>query len=140
MGAVLKSEGWLGVRRVPHVVLMLSFWNVCAAQTPNASDPHLKFVTELGRARSSLESAASALPLLEVDDLMYRRWSAQSPSVQTTYRRTLSRILEANYSAESLIYLSTDTRPAVRTLAIILLFDKDDPELLRYISDHLNDA
>ncbi len=130
------------MRGIRSVVFGIGLCSVCAAQapTPNTSDPHPKFLPELESVRSSLQSAAAALPLLETDDLMYRRWPRQPPSIQATYRRTLSRLIEANYSSEYLIYLAEDSRPTVRTLAIALLFDKEEPKLLRYIADHLNDT
>ena len=97
----------------------------------------------LEKTRDSLRSAAAALPVFEVGDFIYNRWprfSLMDTSISANYKRTLSSLIEANYPAGDLIAVAGDPQPAVRTLAIALLFQKEDPKLLFEIFLRINDT
>jgi hypothetical protein len=102
--------------------------------------------------RNSLRAAAAALPVFETGDFVYNRWPylpwsggldfpviGKDSSVGARYRQTLSGLIEANYTVSDLVGALSDPQPPVRTLAMALLFQKEDPKLLTEISFLIND-
>ncbi|SPF49019.1 hypothetical protein SBA4_400021 [Candidatus Sulfopaludibacter sp. SbA4] len=82
--------------------------------------------------RRSLAAVADALPTFETWDLIYNRSSFLPHSLQG--------LIEANYDADRLTDALADERPRIRTLALALLFSKEDPKLLEHIARHLGDT
>ncbi len=96
--------------------------------------------TSLEDIRRALSTVAETLPTFETEDLIYNRWPRLARTVDGTYGNGLPGLVEANYDVDRLVQLLDDIRPAVRTLALALLFSKEDPNLLTHIARHLGDT
>ncbi len=96
---------------------------------------------DLPKSRADLLEAASELQSLEPLDIWQNMPGGQAGAddVNAADRRVLDRLAISNYSSGSLISLLDDPSPRVRTLALALLFDKEDPQLLPYIATRLTD-
>lgn len=82
-------------------------------------------------ARRSVAGVADALRTFEAEDYIYNR--GPRPAVW-------SRLIEADYSSDVLVGLLGDPRPQVRTLAIALIFSKEDPKLLTPVARLFSDT
>ena len=96
------------------------------------------FAQEVEYVRADLEKAADQIDLL--DPLSIGNAPAISPDeARAPYQPARFRMTGTNYSASSLISLLSDTSPRVRTLALELLFRKQDAQFLPYIFEHASD-
>lgn len=123
------------------IVFVVGLWRLCGAQMPQPTDATGSRTTPLIQdVRSSLRSASAALPLFDTQAFIYNRSPHLARSIEGKYRRTLAGLVEGKYDSEYLIQLLYDPQPRVRTLAMALLFQKDDPKLLAYVSQLLDDS
>lgn len=96
------------------------------------------FAQDVETARADLEKAAEQIDLL--DPLSIGNAPATSPDVALAPNQAAGiRLAGSNYSASSLISLLSDPSPQVRTLALELLFRKQDPQFLPYIFERSSD-
>jgi len=79
--------------------------------------------------RARLAAAAEKLSVFETSDWLYNRWPSY-PGVQPDYRAVLEPLRDANWPAADLLPLLQDANPKIRTLAIALLYAREDPQLL----------
>ena len=109
------------------IVLAIASWIVCVEHVQNlGAQPNSVSLEDI---RRSLATVADTLPTFETEDFIYNRWPR------------LSGLVESNYDSDRLVQLLDDTRPAVRTLALALLFSKEDPKFRpTHIARHLGDT
>ena len=89
--------------------------------------------------RAEFAQMADDLPYLTVDCVLLDRpepfYRAANPEDDRRHERILGRLLDSRYAPEVLHKLSSDENPKVRTLAMVALFDREDPsELPRFAS------
>lgn len=91
-------------------------------------------------AQAALEKAAAGLSVFATSDFVYNRWPhVFSAELEQSYQRPLAPLIEANYPAGELVPLLAHRQPAVRTLAMALLFHKDAPQLLAHLVPLVSD-
>lgn len=88
---------------------------------------------------AELEQMAGDLPYLSVDcvllDCPEPFYKAANPEDDRCHERILSRLLDLQYAPEVLQKLCSDENAKVRTLAMVALFDREDPSHLpRFVS------
>lgn len=97
------------------------------AQEPQADD-----------AQKAFELAAQKLEILDAKELLYDGpvyYFARLPdAVAKEHRQTLRSLFERDEEMASLVGLLAHGDPRVRTLAILALFDKEDPQVLPYLA------
>jgi hypothetical protein len=107
---------------------------ICLTQAQVTKDEaRIRYVRQFEEARSALHAAAASLPLFDAEAFVYLRRPHLAPSINELYRHTLSDLIKADFGSEQLIQLLGDPQARVRTLAMALLFQKEDPKLLRYM-------
>jgi hypothetical protein len=85
----------------------------------------------LDQARRSLTAGADTIHTFDTENYVYHRMS---------FGDGASLLTDPNYSTELLHALIGDANPRVRTLAMALLFNKEEPTLLLAIAQHLSDT
>jgi hypothetical protein len=86
------------------------------------AQPRVVFVED---ARQALAAIADTIPTFDAYDYIWNRGHRPDG---------WSRLVESNYDSDTLEVLLNDTRSRVRTLAMALLFSKEDPRLLTSIA------
>ncbi len=89
--------------------------------------------------RTEFAQMADDLPYLTVDCVLLDRpepfYRAANPEDDRRRERILGRLLDSQYAPEVLHKLSSDENPKVRTLAMVALFDREDPsDLPRFVA------
>src|SRR5665213_230767 len=98
--------------------------------------PAISCSGSLNPAQPALRKASSELSFFATHDFLYRRFpriitsKATDAQVSQSYQNAISSLTGANYTVSDLTQLLSDPSPRVRTLAMALLFDKDEPQLL----------
>lgn len=95
---------------------------------------------DVAAVRADLEKAARQIDVLQPLTVGgYPAWVPPGRKVPA-YEPAVVRLAGSDYPAASLVSLLADPSPRVRTLALELLFRKQDPKLLPAIFEHLSDG
>jgi len=113
-------------------VVLIAVWIALIGQARNlVAQPGSALWEE---SRQSLATAADRFPTFDPAYAIYNR---AAPGFS---RDVWSRLIIANYSSDLLADLLRDARPRVRSLAMGLLYDKQDPKLLMPVARMLSDS
>jgi len=119
---------------VPYSPVLLGLLLLLGSQTPAFA--------EEATAAAELEALAKEFRFFRTWDFLYNRTAVRDlpPKEAERYNRLVARLRAVDASVDELVGLLGHKEAKVRTLAIAVLFAKEDPSVLPHIADIANDS
>ncbi len=94
--------------------------------------------------RKEFETMAAEMPYVDTPSILYDRQNSIvarfRPDDEAVFRRIIKNLQDSRYTKESTINLLNHSEPKVRTLAVIDLFEREDPNVLPALFSMITDS
>lgn len=123
-----------GYLEILACIMMLVFVALSAAKGADSDE---------AQTRRDFEKMATEMPYLAIESVLFDRrdhfFKVADPQDRDTHFRILKQATETKYSKEELLKLLNHSDAKVRTLAMVALFDRNDPTVLPVLVELSND-